>query len=192
LTASFSRFPRAAALAALLGLAAAANACGGSKPPTLPTRDTIPDSADQVMFGLRHFLWNGGIRRAQLLADTAFFYDQMNRIELHKVKVIFYTAAGDSNAVMTGLRGTYDVRQQRLDGRGDVQLTSVDGKRLTSPHLVYDRVVNQVTSDTSFAFTEPGRTLTGIGLRTDPQLRNVQVLKSAGGRAVLGAGGARR
>jgi hypothetical protein len=53
-------------------------------------------------------------------------------------------------------------------------------------------VVNQVTSDTSFAFTEPGRTLTGIGLRTDPQLRNVQVLKSAGGRAVLGAGGARR
>ena len=98
MTASFSRFPRAAALAALLGLAAAANACGGSKPPTLPTRDTIPDSADQVMFGLRHFLWNGGIRRAQLLADTAFFYDQMNRIELHKVKVIFYTAAGDSNA----------------------------------------------------------------------------------------------
>ena len=178
---------------ALLGLAAVvASACGGSKPPTLPTRDTIPDSADQVMFGLRHFLWNGGIRRAQLLADTAFFYDQMNRIELHKVKTIFYTAAGDSNAVMTGLRGTYDVRQQRLDGRGDVQITTVDGKKLTSPHLVYDRIVNQVTSDTNFTFTEPGRTLTGVGLRTDPQLRNVQVLRSAGGRAVLGAGGTRR
>jgi LPS export ABC transporter protein LptC len=192
LTASPHRLAPAASLAAVLGLVATAGACGGSKPPTLPTRDTIPDSADQVMCGLRHFRWNGGIRRAQLLSDTAFFYDQMNRIELHKVKVIFYTAAGDSNAVMTGLRGTYDVRQQRLDGRGDVKLTSVDGKRLSSPHLVYDRVVNQVTSDTSFTFSEPGRTVTGIGLRTDPQLRNVQVLKAAGGRAVLGPAGARR
>jgi LPS export ABC transporter protein LptC len=191
LTAS-PRSPRAL-LSALLGLAAAAAAaCGSNKPPTLPTRDAIPDSADQVMFGLRHFLWNGGIRRAQLLADTAFFYDQMNRIELHKVKTIFYTAAGDSNAVMTALRGTYDVRQQRLDGRGDVQITTVDGKRLASPHLVYDRVVNQVTSDTNFVFNEPGRTVTGIGLRTDPQLRNVQVLRGAGGRAVLGSGGGRR
>jgi hypothetical protein len=93
---------------------------------------------------------------------------------------------------MTGLRGTYDVRQQRLDGRGDVQITTVDGKRLSSPHLVYDRIVNQVTSDTNFTFTEPGRTLTGIGLRTDPQLRNLQVLRGAGGRAVIGGTGGRR
>jgi LPS export ABC transporter protein LptC len=191
LTASPRRTPRALVPALLGLLAAAAGACQDTKPPTLPTRDAIPDSADQVMFGLRHFLWNGGIRRAQLLADTAFFYDQMNRIELHKVRTIFYTSAGDSNAVMTGLRGTYDVRQQRLDGRGDVQNVTVDGKKQTSPHLVYDRVVNQVTSDTNFTFTEPGRTLTGIGLRTDPQLRNVQVLRSAAGRAVVG-GGTRR
>ena len=137
------------------------------------------------MIGLRHAMTNGGVRRAQLLADTAFFYDEGNRVELRKVRTVFFTDAGDSNATMTARRGTYDQRQQKLDGRGDVVLQSTDGRRLTSPHLVYDRIANQVTSDTSFVFTSPGRTMSGIGLRTDPQLRNVQVLRAAKGRAEL-------
>ena len=160
--------------------------CRGSADAPGTARDALPDSADQVMIGLRHQMTNGGVRRARLYADTAYFYDEGNRIELRNVRTVFFTEAGDSNATMTGRQGTYDVRQQKLDGRGNVVLVSVDGRRLTSPHLVYDRIANQVTSDTAFDFTEPGRQLRGIGLRTDPQLRNVQVLRSAKGRAQLG------
>jgi LPS export ABC transporter protein LptC len=169
----------------MLGGAAAAAACAGGADAPGSARDALPDSADQVMVGLRHQLTNAGVRRAQLYADTAFFYDEGNRIELRNVRTVFFTATGDSNATMTGRRGTYDVRQQKLDGRGDVLLVSVDGRRLASPHLVYDRIANQVTSDTTFTFTEPGRALSGVGLRTDPQLRNVQVLRGAKGRAEL-------
>ncbi|WP_275828432.1 LPS export ABC transporter periplasmic protein LptC [Roseisolibacter sp. H3M3-2] len=185
---------------ALAGLAAAAlSACGGGKAPTLPAnKNALPDSADQVMFGLRHYLWNGGLRRAQLRADTAFFYDEMNRMELRNMRTTFYSASGDSNAVMLAARGTYDVRTQKLEGRGDVQITTTDGCKLTSPQLAYERLANQVTSDTSFVFTEPGRTLSGIGLRTDPQLRNLQVFRNASGASstrgggTRGCGGARR
>ena len=181
---------RQAALAVLL-LAAALAGCGGGKAPTLPAKGSLPDSADQVMFGLRHYLWNGGVRRAQLRADTAFFYDEMNRMELRNMRTTFYNAAGDSNAVMTAQRGTYDVRTQKLDGRGDVKINTMDGCRMTSPQLSYERLANQVTSDTSFVFTEPGRTLEGIGLRTDPSLRNLQVFRNASGTASTRGGQSR-
>ncbi|MGZ8376832.1 MAG: LPS export ABC transporter periplasmic protein LptC [Gemmatirosa sp.] len=179
------RTPRLVGIAILA--AALVAACQDTKPPTLPARGVIPDSADQVMFGLRHFVWSGGLRRAQLLSDTAFFYDQMNRIELRNVRAIFYTANGDSNGVMTAQRGSFDVRNQRLEGRGDVKISTVDGRRLASPQLVWERLSNQVTSDTSFTFTDGTKTISGIGLRTDPQLRNLQVLRAASGSAPVGS-----
>jgi len=69
---------------------------------------------------------------------------------------------------VTSSRGAEDLDAHEVSDARDARDArdapkSVDGKRLTSPHLVYDRVVNQVTSDTSFAFTEPGRTLTAHG-----------------------------
>lgn len=184
-SAAARRQVRGASVVALAAVATLVAACsrGGDAPGT--ANDVLPDSADQMMVGLRAALTNNGVRKAQLYADTAYFYDEGNRIDLRKVRTVFFTETGDSNATMTGRTGQLDQRTQKLDGRGDVVLESVDGRRLTSPHLVYDRIANQVTSDTSFVFTEPGRTLSGIGLRTDPQLRNVQVLKNAKGRAEL-------
>jgi LPS export ABC transporter protein LptC len=183
---------RALSIPTLATLVVAGAACRDTKAPTLPARGAIPDSAEQVMFGLRHALTTAGVRRAQLHADTAFFYDEGNRIDLRVVRTTFYTAAGDSDAVMTGRRGVYDVRQQRLEGRGDVQIKTVAGRRLASQHLIYDKIVNQVSSDSAFTFNEPGRTLAGVGFRSDPQLRNLQVFSGAKGRAVIGAGGATR
>jgi len=162
-------------------------ACKSERAPTVVAASALPDSAEQVMFQLRHQLTTAGVRRANLLADTAFFYDDGNRIEMRRVRVVFFTAAGDSSSVLTARTGRYDVRLQRVEGRGNVVVTTTDGKRLTSPQLVYDRVLNQITSDTAFTFTEPGRTLSGIGLRTDPQLRNVQVLRNFGGRTQVNA-----
>lgn len=179
---------RAAALGTVAIFATVAlAACKSEQAPTVVAASALPDSAEQVMFRLRHQLTTSGVRRANLLADTAFFYDDGNRIEMRRVRVVFFSTAGDSNSVLTARTGRYDVRLQRVEGRGNVVVTTTDGKRLTSPQLVYDRVLNQITSDTSFTFTEPGRTLSGIGLRTDPQLRNVQVLRNFGGRTQVNA-----
>lgn len=162
--------------------AALAAACKSQPVTAVAATAVLPDSAEQVMYKLRHQVTNAGVRRAVMTGDTAYFYEDGNRIELRTVRIVFFGAAGDSNSVLTGRTGRFDVRQKRVDGRGNVVVTSVDGKRLTSPHLTYDQFTNQITSDTNFTFTEPGRTLSGVGLRTDPQLRNVQVLGQLGGR----------
>lgn len=176
---------RRAVVIAAVALAAAG--CKADKSPTVVDASALPDSAEQVMFKLRHQLTSGGVRRANLVADTAYFYDDGNRIDMRRVRLVFFTAAGDSSSNLTARTGRYDVRLQRVEGRGDVVVTTTDGKRLTSPQLLYDRILNQITSDTSFVFTEPGRTLTGIGLRTDPKLTSVQVLRNFGGRTRVNA-----
>jgi LPS export ABC transporter protein LptC len=181
------RAPSLAAAGPAAALAAALAACKSERSPTVVDASALPDTAEQVMFRLRHQLTSGGVRRANLVADTAYFYDDGNRIEMRRVRLVFFSATGDSSSVLTSRTGRYDVRLQRVEGRGDVVVTTTEGKRLTSPQLVYDRVLNQITSDTSFVFTEPGRTLTGIGLRTDPKLTTVQVLRNFGGRTRVNA-----
>ncbi len=181
-----TRRPTRAALRSLLSVATLGTAACSSKPVTgLSANAALPDSAEQVMYGLRNVQTNAGVRKSVLYGDTAYFYNDNTLIDLRHVRIVFFSAAGDSNAVMVGRTGRYDTRTQRVEGRGDVVVTSTDGRRLASPHLVYERSLNQITSDTNFTFTEPGRTLEGIGLRSDPQLRSVQVLKAARGRAAL-------
>ncbi len=186
------RRPRAAAL--LFLAAATVAACKDQRTPTLPTRTpTIPDSAEQVMFGMRTYLLTNGVIRAELFADTAFTYDASNRVELRGVKLYAFTATGDSSAVMTGRAGTYDVRQGRVEGRGDVKVVTKDGRQLTSPRLLFDRVVNQISSDTVFeARLPPDRVIGGVGFRSDPGLKNVQVLSAARGATTVGRGGGRK
>jgi LPS export ABC transporter protein LptC len=183
------RAPRAAALASAMFAAAVAAACGDQVTTTVPARkEVIPDSAEQVMFGMRTYLLTNGVRRAELFADTAYTYDNANRLELRGVRLHAFTATGDSSAVMTGRSGTYDVRQGRVEGRGDVKVVSKDGRQLTSPRLVFDRVVNQISSDTVFQFVSPGNNISGVGFRSDPGLKNVQVLSRARGSSTLQKG----
>lgn len=172
-------------IASAVLVAFGAAACRSKAPTGLVASAALPDSAEQVMYGLRLQQTNAGVRKSVLFADTGYFYNDNTLVDLRHVRLVFFSASGDSNAVMTGRTGRYDTRSQRVEGRGDVVVTSTDGRRLTSPHLVYERAVNQITSDTSFTFTEPGRTLEGVGFRSDPQLRNVQVLKDARGRTTV-------
>jgi LPS export ABC transporter protein LptC len=154
-------------------------ACNRDAPtPPLAAKPILGDSADQVMFGMRTLLTRNGIQRAELLADTAFTLDGGNRLDLKRVNTTFYTASGAKDATMTGERGSYDVRQQQLEGRGNVVIVTTSGCRLESPHLVYNQARNEVSSDTNFTFTQPGRKVSGIGFVSDPGLRSMRILRS--------------
>ena len=162
-----------------------ASACRqGAEPP--PVRmDQMADSADQVMYGARTLLTDQGLMRAELLADTAYFFDENTRIELRTVHTTFYTTAGAKDAVLTSREGTYNTRFNRMEARGNVVVVSEDGRRLESPQLRLDQTRNEISSDSSFVLTEPGRRLTGVGFIADPNLNHLRCL-----RACSGAGGA--
>ena len=176
---------RVLSVAALAAAALFAAACSEPKAPPVVSRDPMADSADQVMFGVRHFLTKSGVRQAQLLSDTALMFDEGTRIMLRKVRVTFYTQAGAENAVLVGKRGRYDTRQQLMEAMGDVVVTTVDGRRLETQQLKFDQARNEISSDSAYVATEGGRRQEGIGFRSDPNMNNVQCLRACSG--VVGA-----
>ena len=169
----------------LIGIVAiaGASACSPKKQPPVATHSPLADSADQVMYGARFNLTDKGLQRAQLQADTAYFFEDNTRIELEPVHTIFFTATGAKDAVLTAKRGTYNSRTTNMVARKNVVVVSEDGRRLTTPELIYNQQLNQISSDSAFVMTEPNRRLEGIGFRSDPNMKNIQILKGASGMA---------
>jgi LPS export ABC transporter protein LptC len=165
-----------------IGVVAAAG-CGraGTRPP-VKGHATLADSAEQVMQNVHYVLTSGGVQRGELFADSAYIFDDNTRYILKKVRTTFNTAEGVKNGTMQANRGNYNLRQQVLEGFGDVVITTTEGRRLTSPYVKYNQAINEVSSDTNFTMVEPGRTLSGIGFKADPQLQHIQVLRNPSGR----------
>lgn len=165
-------------------LLASLAACKQDDPIPVGTRDVRADSADQVLFGVRHNITDAGLLRAKLVSDTGFIFDEGTRIELVDVDLTFFTTTGARNAVLTSREGTYRTRVGAMEARGDVLVVSEDGRRLTTQQLRYDPNRNQISSDSAFVLTESGgRRLEGVGFVSDPDMNNIRILQDVGGTA---------
>lgn len=183
---------------AAIGAGLAMVACGQAKVSPMAVTNTMADSADQVMFGVRTLITADGVLRAELFADTAYVFEDNTRYELAGVKTFFHTAQGERNTELTSKDGTYDVRRASMEARRNVVVVSKDGRRLRTEQLTYTQSRDEIASDSAFVMTEPnGRRLEGVGFTSDPDMRNVRVLKAARGTAGVvedpaGGGPARR
>ena len=169
----------------VVGVAAVALLAGcakkGSKPPVVGGR-SMADSAEQVLYNTHSVLTDKGVQRGEMFADTVFIFDDNTRFEMRKVRVTFNTPTGAKDGVMSADRGRYNIRQQLLEGFGNVVIVTNDGRKLTSPQLRYMQGLNEVSSDTSFTLVKPGQTMSGIGFKSDPQLTHYTVLKNLQGK----------
>jgi LPS export ABC transporter protein LptC len=166
-------------MACALLAAAVSAACGsdGQAPPVAANAEA--DSANQILIRTRMVLTGSGVQRGELFADTIFMYDENTRADLRQVRALFFTEAGVKDGTLTAKRGTYYIRLGSMEGRGDVVVTTESGRKLETPHLRYDPGTNEITSDSAFVFTEPGRRLEGVGFVTDPQMNAFRVLSNA-------------
>jgi LPS export ABC transporter protein LptC len=154
---------------------------GCQRNPTTPVAkaSVVPDSADQVLFGVHFFMTDAGVRKAELVADTAFMYDDNTRTEMRVVNTTFFKTTGEKDATLTSKQGTYDVRLGAMEARGNVVVVSTDGRKLETPQLRYDPARNEISGDSAFVMTDPSRRISGIGFVTDPDMNNIKVKKAA-------------
>jgi LPS export ABC transporter protein LptC len=155
--------------------------CDNKSEPPVVGHGNRADSADQVMFKARFNLTDNGLSRAELTADSALFFDDNTRVELRNVAATFFTITGARDAYLTSKRGTYMNRLGNMMARDSVIVVTEEGRRLETPELKYDQSLNQISSDSAFVLTEPGRRLAGVGFRSDPNMQNVQILKTKSG-----------
>jgi LPS export ABC transporter protein LptC len=158
-------------------------ACTTKKQPPVAGHSPLADSADQIMYNSRFVLSDQGIARAQMHSDTAYFFDDNTRMEFENPNVTFFTSTGAKDAVLTARHGTYNNRTSNMIARKNVVVVSEDGRRLTTPELIYNQQKNEISSDSAFLLTEPNRQLSGIGFRSDPNMKNILILKGASGIA---------
>ncbi|MBC7791003.1 MAG: LPS export ABC transporter periplasmic protein LptC [Anaerolineae bacterium] len=164
-------------LLVILSLLSVFAACTDRTAPVQVAKGALADSADQVLFRIKTVLTDRGLLRAELEADSAFFFDDNTRIELRKVNTTFFTSTGERSSVLTSREGTYNTRLQETEARGDVVVVSNEGNKLETSQLKYQQAQNEISSDSAFVFTEKGRRLEGIGFVSDPDMRNVRVKK---------------
>jgi LPS export ABC transporter protein LptC len=158
-------------LALLTGTLLACAACGGVDTP--PTASVVRDSADQVLYHLKHNLTLEGVLRAHLEADTAYFYQASQRADLVGVSVVFYSPEGRETSRLTSQTGTYDWRGGDMEARGSVVAVTPDKRRLTTSVLRYNRATDQISGPNEFVFDAPDRHLEGESFTSDPEFKNV-------------------
>ncbi len=166
---------------ALLAVVSVLAACSGTSNPTVPKVATTADSADQVMFKMRTILTDRGVQRAELLADTGYFFDENTRAELRVVTTTFFNKDGARDGVLTARRGTYNMRANVMEARQNVVIVGSDGRKLTSPMVRFEQFRNMIVSDSPFVLLEGERRLEGIGFESDPQMLSVKVRKLSRG-----------
>lgn len=110
---------------------------GAARPDTAKPVEPTDSVVAQIGFGIRHELTTGGVRRAEVRADTATFNEAGTGAELHGVRLVLYSAAGDSVGVLVAPAGTYDLRARRVALRGGVTRV-VGGRRSVTADAVYD------------------------------------------------------
>lgn len=159
------------------------SACQKGESPPVASRDPLADSADQVMSGARFDITDGGLRRAHVEGDTAYFFNNNTRLVLRPMRGTFYSSSGAKDGIIQAREGVYDTRLGVLEARRDVLINSLDGKRLETPYCKFDQRLNQISSDTTFFLSEPGREVRGIGFTSDADLSTMRVSKMISARA---------
>lgn len=160
-------------------LSGALTACDNTQAPPVASQSLLPDSAEQLLFGVELLLTDAGVRRASVKSDTLLMYDDNTREELRKVTARFFTTAGEQEAILTSDQGTHSSRLGTMEARGNVVVISKEGKQLVSPHLKYDPSRNEISSDSAFTLTEGERVTKGVGFVSNPDMTNMRILAAA-------------
>jgi len=131
------------------------------------------DSADQVLEGFSHYVTKDGVRRSQVQADTAYFYENTQVTELRKIRVIFYDLDGQESSTLTAKRGTYRWQDGSMEAIGSVVVVAPDGRKLSTESLEYDSGTNTISTNVHFTFDRGTEHLEGNSFKSDPDFKNV-------------------
>jgi LPS export ABC transporter protein LptC len=173
---------------ALLCATALLAGCGGEGKGTA-SLGARADSADQVMFGVRQYLTNLGVKQAYLRADSALIYEATGRVDMRKVTVTFFSPEGVQMSTLTSQTGVYWMRTNQMSASGNVVVVRTsDGATLHTDFLQYDPAKSQVTTDRPFVADKGAQHIEGDhGFTCDPGFTNctVQGARGTAGRLVM-------
>lgn len=170
------RSPRslAALVLAAAGLALLASCQGGDRDRGSIATADIPDQQFSDFMTVES---DSGLVRWRLNAPVARVYNARKLLVTDKPRVEFFDENGLLTSVLVSEKGEYNQVTHDLTALGKVTITSEEGYVLETESLVWVNGLNEIHSDNFITFTRGRDVLTGYGLRGDPELRNVEILR---------------
>lgn len=176
---------RLAILFATCLLAGALAACEeeSNRPRTtaLPSGPAGYPAPDQVVENGQHVITVQGVRKAVMVAEQLYFYEQLGKVVGDTIEVTFYDEEGTYESTLTALTGELQEATQAMIARGNVMVRSEDSS-IRTEELQYDPAQDQVSTDQQTEIVQRGNVIRGRGVTADPGLKNIQI---RGGSAVL-------
>ncbi len=168
-------------------------ACGDQSEAPLVAEDILAlnEEANQVMFGVEHYVTSDGIRKAHIVSDTAFNIEDRAVIELRGMEVTFFDTDGNVTSILTANRGTYRWDSGNMTARESVVVVSpAEGRRLETSVLNYNRSQDRIwTEETTRIFEPDGTVVEGSAFESDSSMDDIELTSARFIRP--GGGGAR-
>ncbi|NIR42984.1 MAG: LPS export ABC transporter periplasmic protein LptC [Gemmatimonadetes bacterium] len=168
-----------AAAAAIAGLLLALAACSDSNEAPLVAEEILRlnERANRVAIGLEHYVASEGIRRAKVVADTAFFIEEESLIELRDMEVTFYDEDGKETTFLTAREGTYDWETGNMTARHDVVVVKrEEGRRIETSVMYYERPEDRIWSDVrTTMYEEDGTIVEGTSFTSNSGMDRVEL-----------------
>lgn len=173
-------------VAAITALVSCLLACGGDEPTRtgaveLPTGRPGLGTPDQVVENGEHVITAQGVKKAVLVAEQLYFYNEQGKVYGDTIQVSFFDGAGEFQSMLTAEEGEMSQHSDDMIARGNVVVRG-SSSRITTEELHYDPQRNLVTSDKPTEIFQAGNVIRGSGVESDPALTNIRI---RGGSAVI-------
>lgn len=181
------RAERGRRLAALFGVAAIAFAAACDQPPESAGTAEIPGGPDslpppdQVVEDGEHVITLEGVKKAVLVAEQLYFYNDTSTVIGDTIQVSFFGDGGEFVSMLTARTGVINQRTQQMTAYGDVHVRSPDS-RIETEELHYEPEEDRIWSDQPTRIDQQGNLIRGQGVESDPGLKEIRI---RGGSAVL-------
>lgn len=161
------------------------SACGdkANKTPTASYAELPKLPSDQVIVGFEQYVTQNGKNKATLLGDTAYMFEDSAVAKVAGVRMTIYDEAGRVNAKVKSRTGDFFTGTQRMIARGNVVLTTNDGRQIESEEIYYDPQTHRIWSTKPTVQRYQGGTFAGSSFDADDQFVNVRInnARSSGG-----------
>jgi len=152
-------------------------ACGPGERERVAPSDDVPE---QIITNYRTTRSTGGSLDWELWGASAEKFPGDARMHLTRIRMVFYQD-GQPDAELTARNGIVDERTKDTEARGDVVLKNKAGRILRSEILYWDNDEEIIHTDQYVEIEDGDQIMTGIGLRTDPNLTDAVLEKSVEG-----------
>ena len=159
----------------LLVLAAIVAACETQAEPPVVSGEDANMGADQVMFGVEHFVTGNGVVRGVLRSDTAFMYEDSALVRVRPVNLTLFDDQGETAGEVTARTGVLNTRTQVMVASGNVVVEEEGGDRIETEELHFDPNRDRVWSVVATTIHRDGTVLRGTGFTSNTQLTDTRL-----------------